>query len=133
MLIVLTTPLPALIHLSRRLRLPEPLIELAFLIYRFTGLTIGLAATGRQAQRNRLGDRDLASWLRATGMLAASLLPRTLVRAQRLQVGLVARGYDGRMQTLAPAWRLSPRFAAASSVLAAAIALAAWGSRGLSP
>lgn len=132
-LIVLTTPLPALIHLSRRLRMPEPLIELAFLVYRFTGLTIGLAATGRQAQRNRLGDRDLRTSVRSAGLLAATLLPRTLARAQRLQAGLAARGHDGRLQTLATAQRRSPRFTAAALLLAASIVLATWALHGLAP
>ncbi len=133
LLIILTTPLPALIHLARRLRLPEPLIDLAFLVYRFTGLTVALAATGRQAQRNRLGDRDFKTSLRSTGLLAASLLPRTLARAERLQAGLAARGYDGSLQTLAPPWRLSRCFIAAALALAAGIVLATFAWRGPSP
>lgn len=133
MLIVLTTPLPALIHLARRLRLPEPLIELAFLIYRFTGLTIALAAAGRRAQRNRLGDRDFKTSLRSTGVLAAGLLPRTLARAERLQAGLAARGYDGSLRTLAPDWRMSCLFVTATLVLAAGIVLATCVWHGLRP
>jgi cobalt/nickel transport system permease protein len=124
MLIVLTTPLPALIHLARRLRLPEPLIELCFLIYRFTGLTIALATTARQAQRNRLGHATFRISLRSTGLLAARLLPQTLVHAERLQAGLAARGYDGSLRTLAPEWRRSPRFVAGAAGLAAGIVLA---------
>lgn len=133
MLIVLTTPLPALIHLARRLRLPEPLIDLAFLVYRFTGLTIGLAATGRRAQRNRLGDAGFKTSLRSMGFLVASLLPRTLARAGRLQVGLTARGYDGALRTLTPAWRLSRRFVAGALALAGAIVLASLAWPGLWP
>jgi cobalt/nickel transport system permease protein len=124
MLIVLTTPLPALIHLGRRLRLPEPLIELCFLVYRFTGLTIALAARARQAQRNRLGHGTFRTSLRSTGLVAARLLPQTLVRAERLQAGLAARGYDGSLRTLAPEWRRSPRFLAGAAGLAAGIVLA---------
>jgi len=133
MLIILTTPLPALIHLARRLRLPEPLIDLAFLVYRFTGLTIGLAATGRRAQRNRLGDAGFKTSLRSMGLLVASLLPRTLARAGRLQAGLAARGYDGALRTLAPAWQISRRFVAAALILAGAIVLASLAWRGLPP
>jgi cobalt/nickel transport system permease protein len=124
MLIVLTTPLPALIHLARRLRLPEPLIELCFLVYRFTGLTIALAATAHQAQRNRLGHGSFRTSLRSTGLLAARLLPQTLVRAERLQAGLAARGHDGSLRTLPPEWRRSPRFVAGAAGVATAIVLA---------
>jgi cobalt/nickel transport system permease protein len=133
MLIVLTTPLPALIHLARRLRLPEPLIELCFLVYRFTGLTIALATTAHQAQRNRLGHGSFGASLRSTGLLAARLLPQTLVRAERLQAGLAARGYDGSLRTLAPEWRRSPRFVLAAAGLATGIVLATCVWRGLWP
>lgn len=131
MLIVLTTPLPALIHLSRRLRLPEPLIDLAFLTYRFTGLTLAMAASGRQAQRSRLGDGGLMTSLRSTGLLAAALLPRTLARAQRLQAGLNARGYDGTLHTLAPAQALSLPFVVGAGALCAAIVAASFAWHGL--
>ena len=124
MLIILTTPLPALIHLARRLRLPEPLIELCFLVYRFTGLTIELSTRGSQAQRTRLGHRTFRTSLRSTALLAARLLPRTLARADRLQAGLAARGYDGSLRTLTPAWRLSPPFVAAAGGLAGGIVVA---------
>lgn len=133
MLIVLTTPLPALIHLARRLRLPAPLIELSFLIYRFTGVAIELAAKGSAAQGSRLGHRTFKTSLRATGLLAARLLPRTVDRAERLQAGLAARGYDGSLRTLAPAWRLSAWFVTASAALAAGIVVATFAWRGLQP
>jgi cobalt/nickel transport system permease protein len=133
MLIILTTPLPALIHLARRLRLPEPLIELCFLVYRFTGLTIALAATAHQAQRNRLGHGSFRASLRSTGLLAARLLPQTLIRAERLQAGLAARGYEAGLRTLAPEWRLSARFVAGAAGLAAGIVLASGLWRGLWP
>ena len=133
MLIILTTPLPALIHLARRLRLPEPLIELCFLVYRFTGLTIALATTAHQAQRNRLGHGSFATSLRSTGLLAARLLPQTLIRAERLQAGLAARGYDGSLRTLAPRWRLSAPFVATAAGFAASIVIASSVWRGLWP
>lgn len=133
MLIILTTPLPALIDLARRVRLPEPLIDLAFLVYRFTGLTLALATTGRQAQRNRLGDCSFKASLRSAGLLVAGLLPRTLARAQRLQAGLAARGYDGTLRTLAPQWALSSRFVAGSLGLATAIAAVTCAWHSLSP
>jgi cobalt/nickel transport system permease protein len=132
-LIVLTTPLPALIHLAYRLRLPEPLIDLAFLVYRFTGLALALAGKGLQAQRNRLGDRNLRTSLRSLGVLTAALLPRTLARAERLQAGLAARVYEGSLRTLPAERSLSPPFVAGSLILATAIVAATWAWRSLSP
>jgi cobalt/nickel transport system permease protein len=46
--------------------------------------------------------------IRATGLLAAALLPRALDRAHRLETGLAARGFDGTLRTLAPVHAASP-------------------------
>jgi cobalt/nickel transport system permease protein len=131
MVIVLTTPLPAFVSLLRQIRLPEPLIDVAFLLYRFAGLAAVLATTGRRAQQNRLGDRTLATSVRSTGLLVGALLPRLLARAQRLQVGLAARGYDGALRTLPPERPLSAAFLAGTVAVVGAIATAGWIGGGL--
>nr|CAM76880.1 hypothetical protein MGR_0109 [Magnetospirillum gryphiswaldense MSR-1] len=61
------------------------------------------AAAMHASQMARLGGQSWRTRIRSAGLLAAALLPRALDQARRLEVGLLARGYDGSLRTLAPA------------------------------
>jgi cobalt/nickel transport system permease protein len=62
--------------------------------------------------------------LRSLGLLLASLLPRALDRARRLETGLAARGWDGEMRVLsdtpALSWPVLGLIVAAEALTAAA-------------
>ena len=87
------------------------------MMYRFVTLTMGVAERTRLAQANRLGYSGVRRSIRSTGMLAATLLPRGLDRARRMETGLAARCYAGELRTLSSPIPLSPRFVAAALVL----------------
>ena len=128
LLIVLTVPLTALLRQAHRLRVPAPIIEIAVMMYRFVMLAFVMAARGRQAQANRLGYAGFRRATRSVGLLAATLLPRLLDRARRLEIGLATRACTGELRTLAPAVALSPAFLRCAIALHASIAAAtiAW-------
>lgn len=133
LLLAMTTPIADLLALLRAMRVPAPLVEMVLLVYRFVSLVAAVAEGMRIAQVSRLGYAGFSHSVRSAGLLAAVLLPRSLDRAQRLQLGLEARAYQGELRFLAHARRPSLRFIAAAlalqALIAAASVLAALGAR----
>jgi cobalt/nickel transport system permease protein len=98
--LALTTPATDLVAGARRLGLPSEIAEIALLMYRFLFLLAGTALAMDTAQAARLGHDGSRRRMRALGALIANLLPRSLDRARRLEVGLAARGWNGEMRVL---------------------------------
>lgn len=103
LLLTVTTPMAALLHGLRRLGLPEELVDVTMTTYRFIFILLDTAAAMHASQMARLGGRSWRTRIRSAGLLASALLPRALDQARRLEMGLLARGYDGSLRTLAPA------------------------------
>ena len=125
-LLTLTTPLADLVPLLRRAGVPAAIVELILLIYRLIFVFAERALTGRQAQAARLGYSRFDRGLRSTGLLAGSLFQRALARAQRLEIGLAARGYTGELRVLSPERALSWRRLALGMTIAGLIGLAGY-------
>lgn len=102
LLFAFTVPMPSWLALLRRLGVPESLLDLILLTYR----TIFLLDEGRtailRAQRNRLGYRDARRALHSCGLAASALFVRSIAHSQRLERGLAARNYTGRLVVLMP-------------------------------
>jgi cobalt/nickel transport system permease protein len=101
---VLTTPLPDVLALLRRLHVPELLLDLMALCYRMLFVLRQAWDEGVTAQSARLG---YAGWRRAwrsTGLLAGQLAVQVWQRAAALQAAAEARGYDGRLRFLPTAF-----------------------------
>lgn len=98
--LAMTTPLTALISQLRRLKVPGAVIEVMQLIYRMLWLLDDVCHKARVAQTARLGYCGLRQSFRSTGILAAGLFCRIMDRAQRLETGLAARGYQGSLNVL---------------------------------
>jgi cobalt/nickel transport system permease protein len=96
--LALTTPLTDILQLLRRLGLGHEISDIALMMFRFVWLTLDCLESGVHSQANRLGYVGYRRGLRSTGLLMASLLPRVLGRARRLEQGLAARGYDGELR-----------------------------------
>jgi cobalamin biosynthesis protein CbiM/cobalt ECF transporter T component CbiQ len=103
-----TTPLMELIPVFQRLGIPTVLIDLALMIYRFLFVTATTLGEMRRAQSWRLGRADYRSRMRALSMLTSGLFLRCVQRARRLEEGIEARGYQGRLWVLAPRQAISP-------------------------
>lgn len=103
LLFAFTVPFPQWLALLRRLRVPEALLDLTLLTYRnIFLLDDGLAAILR-SQRNRLGYGDFHRALRSCGLASGALFLRGITRSMRLERGLGARNYAGRLVVLMPA------------------------------
>ena len=109
-----STPMIDLLGSLRHVRVPDPLIEIAALVYRFSfGLLESAGAIGR-AQEARLGYATRVAAMRSAAMGAAVLFLRSWERARRLEDGLAGRGYTDTLRTLEPGRHRSTRFLIAS-------------------
>lgn len=105
--LTLTTPAIDLVPLLRRLGVPRPVVEMMLLIYRLVFVFLERAASARQAQIARQGYAGFRNSLRSLGLLVTNLFQRSLERAQRMETGLAARGFQGELRVLTPQWTLS--------------------------
>ena len=117
-----STPMIDLLNSLRHARVPDPLIEIAALIYRFSfGLLESVGAI-RQAQEARLGYANRSAAMRSASMGVAMLFLRSWDRARRLEDGLAGRGYEDTLRTLEPTRRRSAGFLVASVALLVVLA-----------
>ncbi|NHA67304.1 cobalt ECF transporter T component CbiQ [Phycicoccus flavus] len=103
-LLATTTPVSDLLTGMRRLRVPEVVVDVAEVMYRFVFLLLDTVATVREAQTARLGYATGPAARRSLGMLGSAVLRQAWTRAQRLDAGLAGRGGSGPLRTL-PALR----------------------------
>lgn len=102
LLLATTTPMVDVLTWTRRLHIPDALLDIASLIYRLVFLLLSTTLAIREAQRARLG--ETASLRRRWSTVAAtlgSILIGTWQRATRMQAGLEGRGYEESLHTLA--------------------------------
>ena len=89
--LVLTTPLPALLGLLRRLRCPDVLLDLMVLCYRMLFVFSAAMNDIATAQRARLGYTSAGLARRSLGLLAANLTVQVWQRARSLHQAALAR------------------------------------------
>jgi cobalt/nickel transport system permease protein len=102
--LTLTTPLPHLLSLLRRLRVPDVLLDLMALCYRMLFVLRQAWDEGIAAQAARLGyARTTTAW-RSLGLLTARMAVQVWQRSAALEAAAQARGYDGRLRFLSAAF-----------------------------
>ncbi|WP_415036050.1 cobalt ECF transporter T component CbiQ [Azonexus sp.] len=115
--LVLTTPLPDLLALLRRLRCPEALLDVMVLCYRMLFVFEQALRDTATAQRARLGYGGRSAARRALGALLANLVVQVWQRAEALHRAAQARASEGAWRFLAPYYAHARR-----DVLCAALA-----------
>lgn len=78
-------------------RLPESLIELSMLIYRYIFVFLDMALSIRYAQTVRLGYSNFRRSIHSLGMLASTLFVRSWEQGDKLFLAMNSRCYDGKM------------------------------------
>ena len=101
LLLVLTTPLPDLIALLRRLNMPELLLDLMVLCYRMLFVFSAAVHDTLTAQSARLGYATPRLALRSLAGLVANLAVQLWQRAYALHTAAQARNNDGPLRFLA--------------------------------
>jgi len=121
--LVLTTPMPDLLLLLRRLRVPELLLDMMALCYRMLFVLRQAWDEGSTAQAARLGHGGWRQSWRSTGLLAGQMAVQVWQRASALQMAADARAWQGSLRFL-PASFPDARRQVALALLAGAVLLA---------
>ena len=98
--LAMTTPLPDLINLLRRLRMPSLLLDLMTLIYRFIFVLLDSMQRMVTAQQARSGYSSFRRGLTSAGQVAVLLFIEAFRRSQRLDTALASRGWSGQLHVL---------------------------------
>jgi cobalt/nickel transport system permease protein len=117
-IVMSTTPLPALLRATRQLGAPPLLVDVAQFLYRYLFVLAGQAGRIRQAASCRGGFR----WDSAGGAVAV-LFGSAYGKAEGIHRAMLSRGYEGEMKTLAPA-KFGPVDAAFAAALVATLVVA---------
>lgn len=96
----LTTPIVDLMDLLRQLRVPDLIIDLMTLIYRFIFALLESIDRMLLAQDVRLGYRGWRNSLRSAAQIGANLFIEAFRRSQRLEIALQGRAWDGTLRVL---------------------------------
>lgn len=96
----LSTPLPELLEVLRRARVPAVVIELAVLIYRYIFLLLATFRDMRDSAASRLGYRGLKRSLHTTGLVYGRLLAGSFHRAGACFDAMESRCYTGQIRFL---------------------------------
>jgi cobalt/nickel transport system permease protein len=97
LLLSVVTPAHRIFAALRWAGMPAAWTDTAMLMYRYIFALLDHAATVYAAQRVRLGYSGVRSSLRCMGLLAGSVVDRSLGQATRTYEALVTRGYTGEL------------------------------------
>lgn len=98
--LALTTPLPDIISLLRRCRVPDTLLDLMVLCYRTLFVFSEAVHETITAQSARLGYGSFRLSLRSLGVLVSNLTVQVWQRSQALHLAALARNNDGVLRFL---------------------------------
>ena len=98
--LALTTPLPDVISLLRRCKVPETLLDLMTLCYRTLFVLSEAVHDTMTAQSARLGYTSLTVSMRSLGGLVSNLIVQVWQRSLALHHAAEARGNDGALRFL---------------------------------
>jgi len=98
--IALTTPMIEIFAVLKSLKVPEVLLELSMMIYRYIFVFLDQAAMIHHAQVTRLGDSSLKVSIHSFAMLCSVLFLQAWEQGERLIVAMDARCYNGRLDLM---------------------------------
>lgn len=107
--IALTTPMIEIFSVLKSLGLPDFLVDLSMLMYRYIFVFIDQAAVIHNAQVMRLGDAGIKNTLNSHAMLSSVLFLRAWEQGERLIVAMDARCYDGKLSIMEHASKAEQR------------------------
>lgn len=106
--LALTTPFINLAEFFIKLRLPQVLVELMLLIYRFIFVMLEVSFAITTAQRARLGYEGLRNGYRSLALLIGNLFINAYRRSNQLFLAMTARNYTGTITVLLTEEKISP-------------------------
>lgn len=113
----MTTPMPDIIGIMRKIRCPALIIDLMYLIYRYIFIVLSLHHDMYDAAKSRLGLKDYRTSLRATGQIYSNLLSRSYQFAGQNFDAMESRCYDTGIRFLEQKRSITPAVLVISSGL----------------
>lgn len=113
----LSTPMPEIIGVLRRLRCPAVVAELMYLIYRYIFLLFHMHETMKNSAMSRLGYVDYPTGIRTTGRIYSNLLAYSYRQASRNFDAMESRCFDGSIRFLEPKRQWKPAYVAGAVFL----------------
>ncbi len=95
--LALTTPMVELFSVLKATKLPDSLIEVSMMMYRYIFVFLEVAWGIKYAQTVRLGYKDWRTALNSMAMLATTLFLRSWEQGEKTFVSMNARCYDGKL------------------------------------
>jgi cobalt/nickel transport system permease protein len=120
--IALTTPMIEIFSVLKSLRVPDILLELSMMIYRYIFVFLDQAVMIHTAQVMRLGDSGTKVSFNSFSMLSSVLFLRAWEQGERLMVAMDSRCYDGKLDLIEQHSRTSSRALLAALTYISAIA-----------
>ena len=106
----ISTPFNDLAWLLKRIKVPDAVVELTALTYRFIFLLGDMATLIYLAQSSRLGYSSMRRSFKSLGSLAGGLYVKTDQRSKQLSIALESRCYSGSFLTIEPSFTLMVPF-----------------------
>jgi cobalt/nickel transport system permease protein len=123
--IALTTPMIEIFAVLKTLHIPQSVIELSMMIYRYIFVFLDQATMIHSAQMMRLGDAGTKNSLNSFAMLCSVLFLRSWEQGERLIVAMDSRCYDGKLDLMEQTEGAKPgAILAVAGYLSAATAIA---------
>jgi len=98
--LALTIPMTELFSELERLKIPQIVMELAMLMYRYIFIFLDEGLNMYHAQETRLGYSSLPKSFKSMGMLGSNLFIRTWVKGEQAHIAMESRCYNGSLKTL---------------------------------
>ena len=105
--LALTTPMVEIIYVLQLIKIPETIIELMVIIYRFIFVFINTAFSIYYAQQARYGHSSFSKSLRSFAVLFANLWGKAFFKSKNLLQSLESRGFEGNIRVLNPEYKFS--------------------------
>jgi cobalt/nickel transport system permease protein len=107
--IALTTPMIEIFSVLKSLGLPDFLVELSMLMYRYIFVFVDQTTMIHSAQVMRLGDAGIKNSINSFAMLSSVLFLRAWEQGERLIVAMDARCYDGKLDLMERSGKAEPK------------------------
>ncbi len=97
--LALTTPMNELFSMLETLKIPQIVIEISMLMYRYIFVFLGEMENMYHSQETRMGYRTIKNSFRSLGLLASNLFIRTWIRGEQIYITMESRCYGGSIKT----------------------------------
>ena len=98
--LALTTPMTEIFSVLGDIKIPQIVLEIAMLMYRFIFVFLDEAINMYHSQETRLGYSSIKKSYKSMGMLASNLFIKTWIKGEKAYLAMESRCYDGTIKLL---------------------------------